>query len=79
MTVHSVAVKRPANIPGFLLEIFCKNFRKIEFILEKEESSNACKERLDILGLPGLSLPCHVYLSNHLTATNSINSHSTRP
>jgi hypothetical protein len=51
MTIHSVAIdKRKVHTA---LKVFCKNFRKIEFLIHAEEDAVHAHGRLEQFGLPG--------------------------
>ena len=55
MTIQTVARRKATagTVTTHHIEIFCKNFRKIEFVLPTEAEAIMAHERLEQFGLPG--------------------------
>tara|TARA_B100000614_G_C14171583_1_gene337219 strand:- start:298 stop:456 length:159 start_codon:yes stop_codon:yes gene_type:complete len=51
MTVQSAAKRK--DRAGYCLEVFCKDFRKTEFIFQDEPAVNTAIEHIETLSLPG--------------------------
>lgn len=56
MTIQTVARRKTTvgTTTTHHLEIFCKNFRKIEFVIPTEAEAILAQERLEQFGLPGI-------------------------